>query len=98
MRRFSDDAKTALGKAACLAAQISAASLKLPANAELVVAIRGKILYDRAMLGNLLAEFDPKATDAESLLEGSIQATKTGTSIESNLIRYFVSEPTPAAK
>lgn len=95
LRHFSSDAKTALGKAAWCAAQIAAANLGLPANADLVVAIRGSLLYDRAIVGNLLPNFTPEAADAESLLERSILATKTGTSIESNLIRYFVSEPAP---
>lgn len=95
LRHFSSDAKTALGKAAWCSAQIAAANLGLPANADLVVAIRGSLLYDRAIVGNLLPDFNPKAADAESLLERSILATKTGHSIESNLIRYFVSEPAP---
>ena len=98
LRHFSDDAKAALGDAAWVCAQISAAGLELPTNAELMVAIRGTMLYDRAILGYLIEDFDPKAADAESVLERSSPKTKMGTSFDANLSRYFVSEPAPAAK
>jgi hypothetical protein len=63
-----------------------------------MVAIRGTLLYDRAILGYLIEDFDPKAADAESVLERSSPKTKMGTSFDANLSRYFVSEPAPEAK
>jgi hypothetical protein len=45
----------------------------LPANAELVVAIRGTMVYDRVIIGSLLADFNPKSPAAESTLEQAIQ-------------------------
>jgi hypothetical protein len=56
------------------------------------------MVYDRVIIGSLLADFNPKSPAAESTLEQAIQQTKTGGSFDANLIRYFASAPAPAAK
>ena len=93
LRRFTDGAKAALGEAAWLAAQVSARNLELPADTELAVAIKGVLLYDRMISGSLMADFDAGSPDAEELLESSIHETRTDSSVDDRLIRYFASGP-----
>ena len=66
LRHFTDDAKTAISDAAWLAAQVSADKLDLPADAELAVAVRGSLLYDRLITGRRIADFNPDSPDSES--------------------------------
>ena len=89
LRHFDAGAKTALGEAAWFAAQICAAKLGLANNANLAVAVRGSLLYDRMITGRHMADILPDSSDLENRLRKSIQQTKTGGSFEDELIPYF---------
>lgn len=93
LRRFEDDAKTAIGEGAWYAAQISSKLLGLPADAELAVAVRGDVLYDRLITGRYVANSDSESTLSEENLKKSIGKTKKGNSIDDDLMRYFVTPP-----
>jgi len=89
LRHFDAGAKTALGEAAWFAAQICASKPDLPNHAELAVAVRGTLLYDRLIIGRHMTDLEPDSPDVETRLRKSIQQTKTGGSFEDELIRYF---------
>ncbi len=89
LRRFEDDAKATLAEGAWLAAQVSAKKLDLPAGAELAVAIRGDVLYDRLISGRRLEIVEPDAPDFEEKMKKSIERTKKGGALSDELIQYF---------
>lgn len=89
LRRFQDDAKTAIAEGAWFAAQVSSKKLDLPADAELAVALRGDILYDRLITGHRLEVIESDAPGFEEKLKKSIERTKMGNSIDDEMIRYF---------
>lgn len=89
LRRFEEDAKATLADGAWLAAQVSSKKLDLPADAELAVAIRGDVLYDRLISGRLLVGVDSDAPDFEERMKSSIKRTKKGGALSDELIQYF---------
>ncbi|MEI6176741.1 MAG: hypothetical protein WCS43_07610 [Verrucomicrobiota bacterium] len=88
LRRFKDDAKTAIAEGAWFAAQVSSEKIGLPANTKLAVAVRGDILYDRFITGSCIVD-----SDSEESLKKSISTTKKGSSVDEDLMRYFVTSP-----
>ncbi len=89
LRRFKDDAKTAIAEGAWFAAQVSSKKLDLPADAELAVALRGDVLYDRLITGRRLEGIESDSPEFEEKLKKSIERTKMGNSIDDEMIRYF---------
>lgn len=90
LRRFQDDAKTAIAEGAWLAAQVSSKKLDLPVNAELAVALRGDILYDRLITGHRLVGVESDSPEFEAKLKKSMEGTKKSSALDDELIRYFV--------
>lgn len=90
LRHFTDDAKSAMADAAWLAAQLGAKELGLPESADLAVALRGSVLYDRLITGKPAAAPDPQSADFESVSKSSIRSTKKGGAFNQELMRYFV--------
>ncbi len=89
LRHFDAGSKTALGDAAWFAAHLCATKLGLANNANLAVAVRGSLVYDRLITGRHMADIHADSPDLETRLRESIQQTKTGGPFEDQLIPYF---------
>lgn len=86
LRKFTDEAKEAMGQIAWHTAQALAADLS-PRRAKIAVGVRGALLYDRALLGSLTSEA------AEN---DGIEREVKGTAAKAALEPYFEGEASPA--
>lgn len=89
LRRYQDDAKTAIAEGAWFSAQMASKKLELPADAELAVALRGDILYDRLITGRRLEEVGSDSPEFDEKLKKSMAGTKKSSALDDELIRYF---------
>lgn len=89
LRRFTDEAKDAFAEASWLAAQLCARTLALDSDAELSIALKGSVLYDRQITGTPVAGLNIDARDSEEVLKKAIKSKKKGGGVQDNLIHFF---------
>ena len=89
LRSFDDDSKNEISHAAWIAAQLATHDLNLAPGAELAVAVRGAALYDRMLVGTVLAEYPENEADAERALLDTIVSTERRLHGGEKLAAYF---------
>lgn len=95
LRKFTDEAKVAMGQWSWAAARVGWSQLPEPRPAKLAVALKGALIYDRLLTGSAkpldIADDDAEVTDA--ILQAGLDSTIDKPSDITNALEEIFTEP-----